>query len=29
MIAVDGKAFKGSARLTASRRHLPAAVTHH
>ncbi|EST37652.1 hypothetical protein N566_11830 [Streptomycetaceae bacterium MP113-05] len=28
-IAVDGKALKGSARLTAKRRHLLAAVTHH
>ncbi|MEU7318917.1 ISAs1 family transposase, partial [Streptomyces sp. NPDC007083] len=28
-IAVDGKALKGSARLTAGRRHLLAAVTHH
>ncbi|MFI8008109.1 ISAs1 family transposase [Streptomyces sp. NPDC086010] len=29
LIAVDGKALKGSARLTAGRRHLLAAVTHH
>ncbi|MFE2065077.1 ISAs1 family transposase [Streptomyces sp. NPDC059467] len=28
MIAVDGKALKGSARLTATRRHLLSAVTH-
>lgn len=28
MIAVDGKALKGSARLTAKRRHLLSAVTH-
>lgn len=29
VIAVDGKALKGSARLTATRRHLLSAVTHH
>jgi predicted transposase YbfD/YdcC len=29
VIAVDGKALKGSARLDAPRRHLLAAVTHH
>ncbi|WP_267882757.1 ISAs1 family transposase, partial [Streptomyces sp. NRRL S-813] len=29
VIAVDGKSVKGSARLTASRRHLLCAVTHH
>jgi hypothetical protein len=29
VIAVDGKALKGSARLTAGHRHLLAAVTHH
>jgi hypothetical protein len=29
VIAVDGKALKGSARLSAGRRHLLAAVTHH
>lgn len=28
MIAVDGKALRGSARLTATRRHLLSAVTH-
>lgn len=28
VIAVDGKALKGSARLTSARRHLPSAVTH-
>ena len=28
VIAVDGKALKGSARLTATRRHLLSAVTH-
>ncbi|WP_307783799.1 ISAs1 family transposase [Streptomyces spinoverrucosus] len=29
VIAVDGKALKGSAHLTATRRHLLSAVTHH
>lgn len=29
VIAVDGKALKGSARLTAARRHLLSAVAHH
>ncbi|MFH0246339.1 ISAs1 family transposase [Streptomyces sp. HK10] len=29
VIAVDGKALKGSARLAATRRHLLSAVTHH
>jgi predicted transposase YbfD/YdcC len=29
VIAVDGKSLRGSARLTAGRRHLLAAVTHH
>ncbi|MEU1056124.1 ISAs1 family transposase [Streptomyces sp. NPDC005876] len=29
VIAVDGKALKGSVRLTAARRHLLCAVTHH
>lgn len=29
VIAVDGKALKGSARLTAGRRHLLSAVAHH
>ncbi|MCX4579004.1 transposase family protein [Streptomyces sp. NBC_01571] len=29
VIAVDGKALKGSARLAARRRHLLSAVTHH
>ncbi|MGW1530277.1 ISAs1 family transposase [Streptomyces sp. NPDC002159] len=29
VIAVDGKALKGSARLDAARRHLLSAVTHH
>jgi predicted transposase YbfD/YdcC len=29
MIAVDGKSLKGSARLSAARRHLLCAVTHH
>ncbi|MGY0071968.1 hypothetical protein ACWZEH_35620 (plasmid) [Streptomyces sp. QTS137] len=28
MIAVDGKALKGSARPTTTRRHLPSTVTH-
>ncbi|EST18243.1 hypothetical protein N566_28600, partial [Streptomycetaceae bacterium MP113-05] len=29
VIAVDGKSLRGSARLTAGRRHLLSAVTHH